>query len=180
MKETIVSVDIQPIYEKWIKFSMYEYCDYINKKSKTHDVILYFNNFDKRDEEQFIDWLLEYELEEEALNRVTIIGKTYGFIKSGCDTHGEGLVEELLEYMVENKIYDSRNIKESDLFQITGEEFDSENEPIFIPDDILEVINNIKGKILFLGGGREECLREIEIIARILGKKYRFHPEFTY
>ena len=45
-EKTIINVDIQPEYEDYITFDLYEWVEYINKNSTNNDIIFLYNGED--------------------------------------------------------------------------------------------------------------------------------------
>ena len=175
-KQTIVSVDIQPAYKDSIKFDMFQYCKYITRVSRTNKTIVFYNSFiDKEDEDSLFEWLFSYGLSPNVLGRIDFVGKDYGFVRNLCDNYHDLETVSVLRYMIENNIDDSRKIKDKSL----KKEYDIYDNPVWIPDVVIDTLRDIDN-ILFLGGGKNECLKEIELIALALNKKFKFHDKFVY
>lgn len=178
----LIVVDIQPTYENYIHtFDMHEFTEYLNDND--HNSILYLYNGPDMGFESWNDityWLMDRGLEEEKVEEMRSFEKGYAFFRSFMDL---GMDEDdlvtLIRYMMDNRIYDSRDISEEDWETLGIDwEYDPDGDMINIPD----VMNELKRyhNPILCGGGRDECLKEIEICFRALDKPYELLERFVY
>jgi hypothetical protein len=132
-------------------------------------------------------WLVENGLDEDIAYEVTLYDKGYAFFRNCMDRGGddEELVN-LVRFMRSNNINDSRELDE-EFWEFFVEKYGSENvrelmeyseDCISIPDlmDFLERYNNV----VLVGGGINECLKEVELAMDALDKNYDTWHKFTY
>ena len=186
---TLVSVDIQPEYKTSIdrSFNLYDYAKLLNKH-KGNIVILYNGeSLGFPPESELIEWLYDIGVKEQTIDRAIFYDKGYAFFRycmdSGID---EDDIVQLVRFMRDNNINDSRDIDEEtwdnfvehftsneirDLLEYAGD-------CISIPD-LMDFIQNYSN-ITLIGGGINECLKEVEIALKALNKPYKTIDEFTY
>mgnify|MGYP000968946791 FL=1 len=95
----------------------------------------------------------------------------------------KGHIISLVKWMMSNNINDSRDISEEQWDSINlpelRENLEGNDDALFIPD-VLKLLNGIFGSIDLMGGGRNECLAEVEICLMALVKNYKLIEQFTY
>jgi hypothetical protein len=190
--KTLVCVDVQPEYEPYITFNMREWVNFINKSSKTNNIVFLYNGHDTLgmvSKEEYTWWLYEYGIKDEVLNQATFYDKGYAFFRYCMD---EGIdhnnIIDLIKYMMRHNINDSRDIDE-DMWNNYMEEtnhsqedvrelLENASDMISIPDlmNFLSRYNNI----VLIGGGVQECLKEVEIALLALNKRFNIYSKFTY
>lgn len=177
----LIVVDIQPGYERSIHFPIKSFTKFLN--NNTFSSIFYLYNGPDLRLESWSDislWLYEYGLKEKVLDTIIPFEKGYAFFRSFMDL---GMDEDdlirLLRYMYENDITDSRDIEENDWNNLNLDwDNDQHGDCVYIPDVLfkLDRYNNP----LICGGGRDECLREIELCFHVLNKPYQLLNQFVY
>lgn len=190
--KTLIVVDIQPEYKRWMPARLTSHVImYINEKFDELKSVLFLYNGEELgmiSEGDYKDWLIENGLDEEILNHCKFFDKGYAFFRNAIDGGlDDDAIIALVQYMMKNNIYDSRDMTASDWKSYLKEkdadehvlEFVKDNEDaVFIPDvvNILKPINNI----LLCGGGVNECLKEIEFVLKALKKPYELIKRYTY
>jgi hypothetical protein len=194
MGKTIISVDIQPEYEDNISFDLYEWGEYINMLGKNNRIVFLYNGQDTLgmvSEDEYKMWLYEFcGIDEEILYNSIFYDKGYAFFRYCID---EGIDDEnivkLVQFMMKHNINDSRDLTNNELWDMFIEEYDMyvedvrellefADDMIYIPDlmDALKPLNNIT----IMGGGINECLKEVIIALDALNKPYNIIDEFCY
>jgi hypothetical protein len=177
----LIVVDIQPSYKNTIHFPIHEFASFLNE-NEFKSIFYLFNGPDLGMEEwyEISEWLLDNGLEEEKLDEIQSFEKGYAFFRNFMDL---GMDEDdlirLLKYMYQHNINDSREIDEEDWNELKLEwDYDPDGECVFIPDVLfkLQRYNNP----LICGGGRDECLREIELCMHVLDKPYELLNKFVF
>lgn len=121
------------------------------------------------------------------------IEKQYGFLRSFMDLgFDDEEIIALLKFMLDRGIYDSRDLGEDDIkeehkadFQKLLDEYELGDwdtyDAIFIPEDLLtDLRTNVKQRPLLVGGGREECLKEIYLLMEAMGFNPEINEQYTY
>lgn len=150
--------------------------------------------YDNINGEEFHDQLLEEWIDNESfINSLNIRSKNYGFFRDFMDT-GIDIDEmvHLIKFMLEEKIYDIRDCQNSDNPELTQKfeekfknyeffnlKFDSHS--FWIPDDLVKFLQeDISDGVVLVGGGLEQCLREVELLLQALEIDYTIDHSFTY
>ena len=186
----LIIVDIQPEYIKAINF-LGNFISFLNENhDKFNSVVFLYNGYDTLgmiNEGEYISWWLEEGLSEEVIDSSKFYDKGYAFFRYCID---EGIdddqITNLIKYMIENGVNDSRDLDEEFWDGFINEYGDEDirellefsGDCINIPDlmDELSDYNNI----VMCGGGIYECLKEVEIALNALGKKYQVISRYTY
>jgi len=187
--KTIISVDIQPEYKNYISFNIREWVNMINQ----HDgrIVFLYNGHDTLgmiEENEYRSWLLDLGINEEIIYDSAIFyDKGYAFFRYCIDNSidDEDIVG-LVKMMIEYNINDTRELDEefwNDFIERYGREnvrelLEFSGDCINIPDlmDFLTRFSNI----LICGGGKNECLKEVEIALMVLDKPYEKMDSFIY
>lgn len=189
--KTIINVDIQPEYESYISFNIYQWVQFINESSENNKVIFLYNGYDTLgmiSENEYFNWLYELGIDEDVLNNAIFYDKGYAFFRNCMVGIGEDDIAIFVRYMNEKGINDSRDMEEEnwiDFEESTGNE-DSEirqlledsDDSINIPD-LMDFIKNFSN-IVLTGGGINECLKEVEIALLALNQNFNILSEYTY
>jgi hypothetical protein len=187
--KTIINVDIQPEYISGFKYFTSDWIDFLNNNYENNKIIFLYNGpeLGMISESEYINWLFEQDINENVIENATFFDKGYAYFRFCMD---EGIDEDqivnLIKFMIENDINDSREIDE-DFWREFIEQYGNEDikELIELSDDCIwipEVMNFLKkyNNIVLTGGGINECLKEVEIALLVLDKPYRILNEFTY
>ena len=182
--EDLVIVDIQPAYKKSIHFSISKFCDFLIE-SDYRKVLYLYNGPDLGldSEDDVMNWLIEdgLDYDEEKIDNLPNMNwfeKGYAFFRNMMDVgYDEEDIIKTIKKMLSEKVNDSRDLEDGDWKSINVEPIPS-GDCIFIPDvlDVLENYNNI----VLVGGGKNECLKEVEICLKVLGKPYKTLDKWVY
>jgi len=182
-KNHIISCDIQPMYEKYIHFDLYKYVDFLNSNGNILFLYNGTNTVGVDSKNNLIDFLIENGLEERKIKDIKFLDKGYGFFRDWMD---DGLSErdiiKAIRYMFSKKEYDSREIDPEEWEKIIPHIWDyaSKDNMIYIPPDIrIDKLKKWSGSFL-VGGGTNECLKEIMILMNAFNIRYKIVKEFTY
>lgn len=190
--KTIINVDIQPEYESYLSFNLHSWIEFLNHASNNNQIVFLFNGADTLgmiSESDYRMWLLENGLDEYVLDTAVFYDKGYAFFRycmdSGID---EDSIVDLVKFMMNNDINDSRDIDEemwNDFMVQTNHDksdvrdlLEHADDMIHIPD-LMEFLKNYNN-IVLTGGGINECLKEVEIALMALNKPYNMYSKFTY
>lgn len=184
----LLIIDVQNSYASHIEPSLYE--KIINFSSNFSEVYYLYDILSGLDlYAEVPDVFIENEDFYEKLN---ILTKEYGFFRSlmdlGLDADDEELVR-LGKFMKDNGIYDNRQIFDDDeiknkfLTQFKNSpllEIDFDSYPISLPDDLIESLSCLSSGVVLVGGGRNECLKEISLLLKVLDIKHTIAEDYTY
>jgi hypothetical protein len=115
-------------------------------------------------------------------NRVEVFDKGYGYLRAWMDIGIEdGHIVRVIREMYSQKINDSRDLFGGDEDKI--EEFlkpvarSINTEPQYLVDDpLIERYNNC----YLIGGGRQECLKEVALLMNAFNIKYKMIDDLIY
>lgn len=187
----LIVVDVQPEYALWMHGMQSELFEYINTHiDELSDLTFLYNGEDTMgmvSEHEYRDWLVENGLDEDIAYGARLYDKGYAFFRSCMDRGGddEELVN-LVKFMRDNDINDSRELDKK-FWKAFVKQYGSKNirelmedseDCINIPDlmDFLNSYNNV----VLVGGGINECLKEVELAMDALDKNYDTWHKFTY
>jgi hypothetical protein len=190
----LFSVDIQPEYQNAFSFDLREYMRFLNKNFDAMNSLTFFYNGAETigmiSENEYKNWFYENGLKENILDYARFYDKGYAFFRSCMDDdHDEQEIVNLVKYMIQHNINDSRDIDE-EMWQGFMEQYNYQSsdvrdflEPaqdcINIPD-LMEYLQKFSGKLVLCGGGINECFKEVEIALNALEKIYNVLTKFTY
>ncbi len=141
-------------------------------------------------EYDYVEWLYNIGMEKNTIDNLIFYDKGYAFFRYCIDNQiEEDIIVSLVRYMIKNDITDSRDINkplwEKYIKENTNlntneirELLDMAGDMIYIPDlvDELKKYNNI----VLMGGGKDECLKEVEIALKAINKPYQKENRFIY
>ena len=189
--KALVITDIQPAYQDYITFDISEFTTWLNKNADQFTEITFlYNGSDLGYEDDYViqQWLVEHGLDEHLIGHIDWFEKNYGFFRAAMDNGAEhGDIVDIITFMIDNDITDSREIVNNDKLTFELEEFSNKmgvetllEDGIYIPHDLLEILKNVGNTILNVGGGKDECLAEVEIIQDINKQSHSRINEWIY
>lgn len=190
MRKSIISVYIQPEYEKFITFDLYSWVNYINEVGMNNDIIFLYNGYDTLGmvtESDYKEWLYMLGIDEEIIyNKATFYDKGYAFFRYCIDNSiDESDIIELVKYMIKKDVNDSRDIDWDDFMEDTSGNKEYVRNLLEYSDDLVSIpdlMNFLDSytNIILMGGGIDGCLKEVEIALMSLDIKYEILKKFTY
>ena len=186
-----MSVDIQGGHQDGIYFDLSEYADFINSNARNNIIIFMFNGEDLGYESlsEYQAWLFDIGIDEDVIENAIFIEKSYGFFRYPIDNGlDQDCIVDFVKYLYENNIYDSRDM-DSDMFDDfmdkTNHNYSEIRELMEYNDELVSIpdlMNDLENynDIILIGGGINECLKEIEIALLALDKEYEIYKKFTY
>jgi len=189
----LIVVDIQPAYEKYISF-MNEFLFALNEFEG--EILYLFNGPEQgyENESELKYWLQEQALslgiiddeddEWDKLYEINFVEKTYGFLRDLID---HGYIDEtikLTRWMLHKNINDSRDIPVSVIKRF---KLDEDLKSKLIEGDLTLQLPEFDQEILLkyndatiVGGGKDECLLEIQVLMKAMKLKYKTFNQFIY
>lgn len=124
----------------------------------------------------------------ENWNNVTINDKGYGYLRGWMDQGVEdAVIIKTIREMYSQKVYDSRELfPDEDDYSYAMEQFLGWHWQDFMADDPISVewisLGQLKAHspCYIMGGAREECLREVELMMNAFNIKYKRIERFVY
>lgn len=117
--------------------------------------------------------------------RYTIVDKGYGYLRSWMDNGvSDSAIIKTIRTMYQHKVSDSRqlfDIDENLLPSILGKEYSDymADEPISVYWTSISQLKQFNGAYI-VGGGRNECLREVELLMNAFNIKYKRIDSLVY
>lgn len=187
----IMLVDFQPAYENAPNYSdaLQNVTEYLNR-TKPSNVLIFFNGDEVgiEDTKHAVYYhYTEYGMDEEVGENFNFREKGYSFFRNWMD-HGDiedNEIIKIIRYMAISRINDSREIDEKIMIDLFGQDkylsiadyIDGDN--IYLPDINIAELKSFSGALIG-GGGKHECLREIQILMNAFNIKYKAVRDWIY
>ena len=176
---TLVIVDVQPAYENYIDFDINNMFKYISH----FDNILWLYNGESVGYDDDLEYWLDSEYDFYETDNITFFKKEYGYFRNLIDAHiDEEIITKIGKYMLDHDFYDSRDLSDKDFEKLDLDDkvieilqFDG----IWFNNSLIEELKDLNS-ITLIGGGQDECLKEIEIYCNILNINYSLNTKFIY
>jgi len=185
---SLIIVDIQPFYEPWHNHITDHVMQYVNRNcSKYEKVVWFFNDADvgvKNDVDDMVEFVYTNGVKEDCVEQINFVNKQYMFFRDWMDVMvDEEFIIKVARYMIRNGITDSKQIDENTMEMLILSYFDTPEgvnireeydylfkDSIKIPSFDWSQLQEL-GEVDTCGGGRYECLLEIEILLKVVGVK---------
>lgn len=115
-------------------------------------------------------------------SRFKVVDKGYGYFRSYMDQGvSPAAMIRLIRYLYQNRLNDSRDLDQEVLQQLMGSEYQEwmVDEPFSVNWTSVAQLKGFNGAYI-MGGGRNECLREVEILMNAFNIKYRRIDQLVY
>lgn len=190
----LISVDIQPEYEDGFTFDVYSFVSFLNENyGGMNSLTFLYNGNDTLGmitETDYKMWLMDNGLNESIFNSARFYDKGYAFFRYCMDESvDDDEIIDLVKYMIQHNINDSREIDEEMWVNFMQEyQYDSSeirdllelaDDCINIPD-LMDYLQRYSGNLVLCGGGINECFKEVELALSALSKQYSVLTQFTY
>ncbi len=187
-KNNVICVDIQPMYKNYIHFDIYEFTQFLKEQGK---ILYYYNGPDTVGSDtktDIINWLNEESnYDEELFNKLNSkntlwYDKGYAFFRSWMDLGADvGFIKQAIRFMMLKKKNDSREIDPETWLKEFPDDYDDvyNHDPIYLPDIPLNVLKKWSGSYI-VGGGKNECLKEVQLLMSIFNIKAKEVKKFIY
>jgi len=165
-RNDVIVVDVQPSYKSYIDFSMLEFCEFLNG---CNNILYFYNGMELclDNESQVRRFLYENGFDKWKMKDIQFVDKTYGFLRGWMDMGIDvGIIKKAIRYMMSKRENDSRDIPYEEWLSVIPDLGDYEgidSEPIYLPSFSMAQLKSFQGSYL-VGGGRNECLKEVEIL----------------
>lgn len=181
--KTLIIVDIQPGYKHVIHFSIEKFVDFLIDSK--YDNYLYLYNGPETvgidTKQDILNWIYEeLDYDEEKIDELpdfTFYDKGYAFFRNAIDDgYDKKDILKVAEYLIKTKKNDSRDITDEEWKELKVKPL--RDDALWIPEvyDVLKEYNNID----ICGGGKKECLYEVELLLDLRKKHYNEIEKFIY
>lgn len=182
--KNVIVVDIQPMYEKWISFDLEQYTDFLLEQ---RNILYFYNGPDTVGEdtkEDIINWLSEInpDIYNKLVNDTIWIDKGYAFFRSWMDEGADiGFIKQAIRFMNSKKVYDSRDIEPEEWENEFPDDWEDsfEDDSINLPDIPINKLKKFSGSYI-VGGGRNECLKELQLLMSVFNINAKEVKKFIY
>lgn len=181
----LIICDIQPDYS--VSQSLLHK---LIKKIKNFNNILWLYNGNETvgtdDKESIINWINEYfDYNEQIINmldskNIEWFDKGYAFIRDVMDTGvmNDSQILQTIRYMTKIGKTDIRDLEEKDLKKL-GIDFSVDDYGFYIPVDLIDFLKKYKSGHI-VGGGKDECLKEVLYFTKAYKLGYKVDTNIIY
>ena len=183
----LVIVDYQSAYDPWISRMSGDLMAYVN--AYKGPIFAFYNG---EQEDEWLDDVQQYWIangcNEESLDKVVFHEKSYGWLRGWMDRDiPPDIIIKVLRYMYLHHIEHSSDIKDDEWDKILPHKdivnyqdiIDDPFSSIWLPNFSLGLLKMFN-KCYICGGGRHECLREIELMMNAFNFKYKRLERFIF
>lgn len=165
---------------------MHDYVDLLNKFRGP--IIVFWNGEDLGMESQaeMYDFLMEWGVEEDVLDRIIWKEKVYAFFRPWMDMGMDrSHIIKAIRHLVMTRNNDSREITEEEWKSVFGDEWSdvesivSSSDSINLPDISIPELKKLGGCYL-CGGGKDECLSEFRFLLEAFNIRYKLIDKLIY
>jgi hypothetical protein len=180
----ILVVDVQPSYDKWCKQVAPKICNLLN--SQSGKMVVMFNDEEMTGDtlDDVYNYYVEYGLNPELIEegKIKFVEKQYAFLRGWMDNGvSDHNIILALRAMLTQRKYDSRDLDFSIVFpENEVEKMENMTDIIFFPDYINVAFLRNLSPFYMCGGGRRECLREIELICNAFNIRFKRLQNLIY
>lgn len=189
-KNNVIVVDIQPMYYSYLKsrINIYDFTDFLMEQGK----ILYYyngpNTVGEDRKEDIIEWLYEKsDYNEDLYNKLTSkdviwYDKGYAFLRAWMDNGADdSFIKKAIRYMASKKVWDSRDIEPEEWEEKFPDDYQGymDDDHLIIPDIPLNILKSFSGSYI-VGGSKNECLKEVQILMSAFNIKAKEVKDFIY
>ena len=191
LSHPVIVVDVQPAYSTFAPRICSKIVEFVNKQ--TGPVLMYVNADQHGLTDDTIpsikDFWEDNGFDPDGWRRVKIEDKGYGYFRGAMDSGvPDALIIKCIRLLYQYKLNDSRNLfggEDSDTYEESMQKHFGEyadtfiNEPLYVNWTNVALLKQFSGAYI-VGGGRNECLREVELLMNAFNVKYRRIDSLVY
>jgi hypothetical protein len=118
---------------------------------------------------------------ETKLQNAQFIQKEYGFLRGWMDNGvADKIIIEVIRAMYQQRVYDSRDLDPESLSEDAQDILENMSDSIHVQDWVPVTLLKSLQLFYMMGGGRNECLREIELICNAFNIRYKRIDSLIY
>ena len=194
-----IVVDVQPAYEQWSQDKLEDIISFVNRQTgpvlmfvnaerdgltddTVQDVITYWDDVTLGPDFEYDSDQIPNEVN---WNRFTIVDKGYGWFRTYMDMEeNASTIIKLIRYMYIHRVDDARLIKWPDKLSPEEESLKDmverrDDDPFIINWTSVAQLKKFNGAYI-MGGARNECLREVELLMSAFNIKYKRIDRLVY
>lgn len=174
-------VDVQPAYNRWCSKIAPGVANLLNQQANNRIVLFNAEGLTDDTKQSVEEYLFDHGLDPEKSQGIRYIEKSYGFFRSWMDAGvSERIIIKTIRAMVQRRVNDSRDLDVDTVLTKYEQDrglklwkVDWDDEGIYMPDFMpISLLKQIS-PFLMCGGGREQCLKEIELICNAFNIRYK-------
>lgn len=183
--QKLIVVDVQPTYRGYISFDIWKFLEYVQSFKQ----VLYIHNgrdTSNDDRQDVKNWLIEEaDYDDDFINHMDSWDwqeKEFGFLRPWMDNGAsDDFIVKALRFMEKNRKEDSRDIEPEVWAKKFPKDWNDafEDDPLYIPDVDLRLLKKYNNATI-IGGGKNECLKEMELYMQANKIKTKRNNKFTY
>ena len=115
-------------------------------------------------------------------NRFTIVDKGYGYFRSWMDQGvADAIMIRVIRALYQARVNDSRDLDPAQLKQLVGAQWQDwmTDDPVIVEWTSVAQLKRFQGAYI-MGGGRRECLREVELLMNAFNISYKRMDHLVY
>ena len=115
-------------------------------------------------------------------NRFTIVDKGYGYFRSWMDQGvADAIMIRVIRALYQARVNDSRDLDPAQLKQLVGAQWQDwmTDDPVIVEWTSVAQLKRFQGAYI-MGGGRRECLREVELLMNAFNISYKRIDHLVY
>ena len=178
----IIIIDIQPAYESYCNNVI---CDesFIEMVNSQQNILWFFNGDSDGITEDNLStvkqWLLDYGVSKTAIKRIKFREKTYGFFRGWMDNSvPDNIIIKVIREMYMTRKYSSEDLDLSKILTPSELEMLPQSDVLYLTNIAITELKQYAGFIC--GGGKHECLREIELLMNAFNFKCKRLQNYIY
>lgn len=183
--QKLIVVDVQPTYRGYISFDIWKFLEYVQSFKQ----VLYIHNgrdTSNDDRQDVKNWLIEEaDYDDDFINHMDSWDwqeKEFGFLRPWMDNGAsDDFIVKALRFMEKNRKTDSRDIEPEVWAKKFPKDWNDafEVDPLYPPDIDLRLLKKYNNATI-IGGGKNECLKEMELYMQANKIKTKRNNKFTY
>lgn len=180
-RDKVILVDFQPAYQNWYTKELSNACEYINKRNPY--ILAFYNGMDVGiydTEDEVYEHYLDHGLNPNA--NIEFREKGYAFLRGWMDNGASSnAIIKMIRTIVTDGSLGSDDYTVSNLQEILGADYRDfmAYDILYIPGFAIDELKTFSGALIG-GGGRDECLREIELLMSAFNIRYKRVQEWIY
>lgn len=173
----LLIVDVQPSYDQWCGHLMDDIIKLLHNHSGRKVITFNGEYLDLDSRDDVIQYYLENGLSEDTLDDIEFIEKDYGFFRGWMDNDIDNTtIIKGIRALIMNRKNDTRDLNWEEVFG----DMEEPSDPLYLPDGITVNFMRNLSPFYMMGGGRSECLREIELLCNAFNIRYKRIDSLIY